>query len=354
MSAAKPLSTQIALLLLVGVAVAAAGVAGVVIYFLVSLITPHLLISLPLTAAAVAAVSYAVFLLVAGVLRSARPQRTAAALALLTTAAAAAVVAAPTMHYRLNPPPDYTTAQVMAALPAYTVPLASVDAGNGFEDLRPLEPILQGRRIVALGEASHGTSEFFRMKHRMLEFLVSEMGYQHFGMETDPDSGRVINDYITGGAGDPHKVLYWPWATVEVMEMLDWMRRFNAQPDAPFQLTFHGIDPRIGERDRVMADNVSQILAEAGPDGKVVLWAHNAHISRGACWMGQYLKESFDADAYLLAFDPCAIGWRPGSAPGSFKNCTLSSGCFRPASFSRQAGRNFTTVSSSSKRARRP
>jgi erythromycin esterase-like protein len=303
MSLSKQLANGIVLLLLLGLAIVVPSATAVVAYFIISLITPRLLISLPLAAMLFAAASYAVFRLVATFIRSPRPRRAAGALASITTLAAFTLVATPTIRNRLNLPPDYTTDQVMAALPAFTFPLLSVDAENGFEDLRRLQPILQDRRIIALGEASHGTSEFFRMKHRMLEFLVCEMGYQHFGMETSPEAGQVINDYITGGAGDPKKVLYWPWATVEVMEMLDWMRRFNAWPDAPFRLTFHGIDPVVGQRDRVMAANVARILAEAGPDGKIVLWAHNAHISRGRGWMGSYLKESFGDEAYLLAFE---------------------------------------------------
>jgi hypothetical protein len=175
-------------------------VTAVATYFLISLITPHLLISLPVTTVAFVAVSYTVFFAVAGINQAARPQWTAAVLALLTTAAAALVVAKPAIQWWLNPPPDYTTPEVLAALPAHTFPLATVGAGSGFADLRPLQPILQDRRIVALGEASHGTAEFFRMKHRLLEFLVCEAGYQHFGMETSPEAGHVLNEYIQGGA----------------------------------------------------------------------------------------------------------------------------------------------------------
>lgn len=46
--------------------------------------------------------------------------------------------------------------------------------------MQPLKPVLAGKRVVALGEATHGTHEFFAMKHRMLAFLVQEMGFEHF------------------------------------------------------------------------------------------------------------------------------------------------------------------------------
>ena len=50
-------------------------------------------------------------------------------------------------------------------------------------NMRPLKKVIGEARLVALGEATHGTREFFQLKHRMLEFLVSEMGFTVFGIE---------------------------------------------------------------------------------------------------------------------------------------------------------------------------
>jgi erythromycin esterase-like protein len=169
--------------------------------------------------------------------------------------------------------------------------------------LQALKPVLEDKRIIALGEATHGTSEFFKMKHRLLEFLVSEMGYEHFGMETSAEVAQVVNDYITGGSARPQTILYWPWATEEVMDMLNWMRAYNTDPNTIRSLVFHGIDPTVGERDRIMAENVAQILEQYGPQSKIVLWAHNAHISNAEGWLGHYLKQQFGDQAYLLGFE---------------------------------------------------
>ena len=76
-------------------------------------------------------------------------------------------------------------------LAATAIPLTTVEAGHGFADMHPLQAIVGNARIVALGEATHGTREFFQLKHRMLEFLVSEMGFTIFGIEaTMPESLR--------------------------------------------------------------------------------------------------------------------------------------------------------------------
>ena len=63
------------------------------------------------------------------------------------------------------------------------IPLVSVKAGAGFDDLQPLKSVLKDVRVIGLGEATHGTREFFQFKHRMLEFLVQEMGYTVFAIE---------------------------------------------------------------------------------------------------------------------------------------------------------------------------
>src|SRR5262249_32481125 len=56
-------------------------------------------------------------------------------------------------------------------------------AESGLEDLQPLKAVIGDARIVALGEGTHGTAEFFRMKHRLVEFLASEMGFTIFAIE---------------------------------------------------------------------------------------------------------------------------------------------------------------------------
>lgn len=104
-------------------------------------------------------------------------------------------------------------------------PLKSVSAGSGFEDLQWLKPVLQNVNYVGLGEATHGTREFFQMKHRMLEFLVKEMGFTIFAIEASYSGCRRINDYVLYGKGDAHTALasqgFWTWDTEEIIDMIE-------------------------------------------------------------------------------------------------------------------------------------
>src|SRR5262245_851007 len=79
------------------------------------------------------------------------------------------------------------------------IPIKSVEAGNGSVDLQPLKQILADARVVGLGEATHGTREFFQFKHRMVEFLVREMNFNVFAIETSYAGCLKVNDYVTGG-----------------------------------------------------------------------------------------------------------------------------------------------------------
>lgn len=140
------------------------------------------------------------------------------------------------------PPPPEVVSWVKQSL----VPLTTVEAGHGFADLQPLKPLLGDARIVALGEATHGTREFFQLKHRMLEFLATELGFTVFAIEASFGESLALNEYVLTGKGDPAKGLaglrFWTWDTEEVLALIRWMRAYNADPGHPRKLKFHGVD----------------------------------------------------------------------------------------------------------------
>jgi|GEM_PF-291911 len=132
------------------------------------------------------------------------------------------------------------------------IPLRGVEAGHGFSDMQALRSIVGKARVVSLGEATHGTREFFQLKHRMLEFLVSEMGFNVFGIEASMPEGFDVNEYVLNGRGDPAKALdglyFWTWNTKEVLEMIHWMRRYNSDPTHRRKVTFYGFDMQFAPR----------------------------------------------------------------------------------------------------------
>jgi erythromycin esterase len=126
------------------------------------------------------------------------------------------------------------------------IPFETVEATKGFEDMKVLKEILKDKQIVAMGEATHGTREFFQMKHRMFEFLVEEMGYRVFAIEDDFTGVQAINEYILYGKGSAMEAIKsitnWPWFTEEVLEMVEWRRTYNEDPNHERKIKFYGFD----------------------------------------------------------------------------------------------------------------
>jgi erythromycin esterase len=135
---------------------------------------------------------------------------------------------------------------------------------DDFADLEPVKKLIGDAHLIGIGESTHGTHEFFQMKHRMLEFLVSEMGVTVFAMEAGMPEAYRINDYVLTGKGDPVALLkgmrFWTWNTQEVLDMILWMRAYNASGAGPVQFT--GFDLQYAD---LAMDNVRAFVTKADP-----------------------------------------------------------------------------------------
>ena len=147
---------------------------------------------------------------------------------------------------RLNPKGRPAPDEVVAWVKQKAIPLRTTEAGKGFDDMEPLRAIVGDARLVAMGEATHGSREFFQMKHRMLEFLVTQMGFRSFGIEASFGDCLPLAEYVRTGKGDPAAALanqgFWTWDTEEVLALVKWMRAWNADAKHKEKVSFWGID----------------------------------------------------------------------------------------------------------------
>jgi erythromycin esterase len=283
-------------------------------------------------------------------------------------------------------------------------PINTVKAGSGFEDLLPLKQMIGNARIVGLGENTHGSSEVFLMKHRLVEFLATEMGFNIFSIEANMPEAYKLDNYIIKGEGDPKSLLkgmyFWTWNTQEVLDMIYWMKQFNTNGTTKIHFTGFDMQYYMGSvqnltdyankynivlkakidsvsslfeklklkgakaieskdeikyikdkcenlhtylidnvnniihnsdtgnykwlvqnstvliqclelalransgftyRDESMANNVKWIL-ENNPDSKIVLWAHNGHITKQKGHLGYFLNREFENQYYNIGF----------------------------------------------------
>jgi len=113
-----------------------------------------------------------------------------------------------------------------------------------------LAEVVGDARVVSLGEASHGTSEYFTLKHRFIRYLVEHLGFTEFSIEASLAGGRVVDEWVQGAGPDTPEAAnialahtsYHTWDTVEVLEMIRWMRAYNQGRPESGRVHFHGFD----------------------------------------------------------------------------------------------------------------
>jgi erythromycin esterase len=126
---------------------------------------------------------------------------------------------------------------------AHAHPITTTDPHAATGDLAPINTMIGGARVAAFGEATHGSREFFQIKHRAFQELVSA-GFSVFAIEANFADTLAINAYVGGGDGDPEALIsgmrFWTWDTEEVLALVEWMRAYNAEHER--KIRFYGID----------------------------------------------------------------------------------------------------------------
>ena len=80
-------------------------------------------------------------------------------------------------------------------------PISSLTPTSSTADLATLNAFVADKQIVALGESTHGTSEFVTFRHRMIQHMVQPLNFRVLSVETNFSTAQAINEYILGGTG---------------------------------------------------------------------------------------------------------------------------------------------------------
>ena len=127
------------------------------------------------------------------------------------------------------------------------------NAAEPFEDIRSADlgallDRIGEARVVLLGEASHGTSEFYRMREKISRELITRKGFDFVAIEGDwPDAAR-IDHYVRHRETPPSewtafaRFPTWMWRNQEVRGFVDWLRGHNAVLKPEMRVAFHGLD----------------------------------------------------------------------------------------------------------------
>jgi len=141
-------------------------------------------------------------------------------------------------------------------------------------DLDPLIDRLRDARVVLLGEASHGTSEFYGWRHRISRRLIEEHGFGFIAVEGDWPDCWEVDRYVRGrpGAGPNadavlHAFRRWPtwmWANREVVALAEWMHDHNRELEPERRVGFFGLDVySLWESMEAVLDYLEDVDADA-------------------------------------------------------------------------------------------
>lgn len=144
--------------------------------------------------------------------------------------------------------------------------LDSIELDTGFDDLESLKSILEDKKVIAIGESTLGANEFYKIKSRIIEFLVEEMNYRTIVFDANVSDVEVVNDYING-TGDIEDAIWVlkpfpltaekleenkgyrlsahtylaPYTTEEFSIILNWMRDYNREVNTEDKIKAYGI-----------------------------------------------------------------------------------------------------------------
>ena len=135
--------------------------------------------------------------------------------------------------------------------PVAAIRAAAIPLGGGRRDYDELLDLVGDARFVLLGEATHGTHEFYEERARITRRLIEEKGFHAVAVEADwPDAYRV-NRYVRGQADDAdanaalsgfERFPNWMWRNTDVSAFVDWLREHNAKQAGGKQVGFYGLD----------------------------------------------------------------------------------------------------------------
>jgi len=117
-------------------------------------------------------------------------------------------------------------------------------------DLAPLLERIGDARVVLLGEATHGTAEFYDMRARITQELIRHHGFSMVAVEADwPDAARIDRWVRHLPPGPPEEAAAftrfptWMWRNEQVHRFAEWLREWNAAVGDPAErVSFHGLD----------------------------------------------------------------------------------------------------------------
>lgn len=149
------------------------------------------------------------------------------------------------------------------------LPVFATDAARGFPYL--IEK-MRGRKVFLLGDASHGTEEYYAFRKWVTRHLIEDLGVRAWVLEAEWDSARIVDAYIRGllppemGARQMLAAAFthwpqWVWANEEMVEFVEYLKDFNRRMPPERMVRCYGMDMQFSIKASL------DFLAERWPEG---------------------------------------------------------------------------------------
>ncbi len=148
--------------------------------------------------------------------------------------------------------------EIVNELDNYITPLNGTSPSLDNSDLSVLDNFSDAK-IIGLGEATHGTKEFFEMKHRIFKYFAENYGFKILGFEADMGECIYIDRFITKGIGTIEEVMnkmhFWVWYTMEVRDLILWMKEYDTGKSPQNQVHLLGMDCQFADYNKGLIED---------------------------------------------------------------------------------------------------
>jgi erythromycin esterase len=161
--------------------------------------------------------------------------------------------------FRAKEKPVLLSQEELGMLKSVIHPITTENHKNDSLQFQFLNEKLKNIEVIGLGEATHGTKEFFELKAKMFKYLVERQGVKLFGIEANFAACYDINKYVLTGDGNAKEALsrngYWVWQSKEVLDLIEWMKNYNIGKSSNQKIQFYGYDMQDATSCVVWLDN---------------------------------------------------------------------------------------------------
>ncbi len=163
----------------------------------------------------------------------------------------------------------------------YAHPFNNANPVEVDNQLDPLIDYLGSAKFAGLGEATHGTAEFYQMKDKIFRALVMEKGFDAIIFELPWGNALVVNDFVTKGIGTAEtsidQTYFWVYDTQETRVLAQWIHDYNSGLANDQQILFVGCDPQ-GPDFNIERSIVRNFLETVQPEYVGTMNAHYAKL----------------------------------------------------------------------------